>query len=177
MRNYNDEYLGERGLIVVQDESGREVATLLAPQNATPASLGPKLKRIGGHFYYPPSWAESNEARVDGAVWSSTQDFAAWLTGYLKFFGTRRARVQDRTNFKLPSSIELLPTGARPANILYTYVLGPKVSRTKPGIHVNLIVLAHRYDGRVNEIFNGNLHKFMPIEVQGRGYSFIELGR
>lgn len=170
-------YAQYRGLIIVRDENAREIATIHVPNYAAPVAVGATLKRlVNGHFYFPPSWTESNEATTDGAVWSNTQDFAAWLVGYLKFAGTRRQRLNNRTKFFNPASIELLPTGTRPDGIDYFYVLRPQVSRTKAGVHINLTVVAKRGYAEEN-IFDANLHAFDPIKVQGRGYTFIELGR
>lgn len=166
----------ERGLVVVADESGHEIATISVPCFATPVSLGARLKKIGGHFYFPPMWSETNTKKIDGAIWASSMDFAAWLTGYLKFGGTRRARLANRTRFFFPSSIELLPTGTRPRGVVYTYVLRPMPSRTKSGVHVHLAVFAMR-EGRDQLIFEGNLHKFDALVVNQRGYEYLELGR
>lgn len=182
MRNQTDStYVNQKGLIIVQDESGREIATLLVPNYATPVTIGERLKKIGGHFYFRPEsgWppAKVKRGQVNDVIWMGASDFAAWLTGYLKFFGSRRTKVSFRTNYFNEASIELLPTGERPHNVVYTYILRPKASRTKPGVHVNMTVLAQRYDGRVKDVFDGNLHSFVPTYVQGRGYTFLELGQ
>jgi hypothetical protein len=181
VKNTTDSYRFEKGLIVVQDESGREIATLLLPTDATPITVGERLKKIGGHFYFEPTFgrvtAELKRGQIDNVVWMGASDFAAWLTGYLKFFGSRRQRVADRTAYFNDSSVQLLPTGTRPNNIVYTYVLRPKASRTKPGVHVTMEVFAQRQDGRVKSVFDGNLHAFVPMKVQGRGYDWLELGR
>jgi len=170
-------YAQYKGLIIVRDENAREIATIYVPNFAAPVNMGATLKRlVNGHFYFPPSWTDGNASAVDGAIWTNTQDFAAWLTGYLKFFGSRRQKVSNRTRFFNEASIELLPTGTRPEGVDYIYVLRPQVSRTKSGVHVHMTVLAYRGYLEAN-IFDANLHAFDPVKVQSRGYEFIELGR
>lgn len=175
-------YDRESGLVIVRDESMVEVATLLVPNYATPVSLGARLKKIGGHFYYVPERGAMGEPqKVESVIWNSTTDFAAWLTGYLKFFGTRRRPVALRTGFVNVGSIELLPTGSRPDGITFYYTMRPQASRTKDGVHVNLSVMVDRHRsigyGQRRMIFDGNLHKFIPVEVQGNAHSFLEIGR
>jgi hypothetical protein len=156
-------------LVLVADENGSEIATLYVPRNGEPRSMGRLLKRIHGHFFYPPVGCD------DQPVWLNTCDFAAWLTGYLKFYGTRRQPVANRTFYTQSSGPLLLPTGARRTS-RYIYVLRPQASVSRDGWHVELTVYAVRDDGTQKDIFAGNLHKFDPSWVNGRGYSFLTLG-
>jgi hypothetical protein len=170
-------YAQYRGLVVVRDENYREIATLLVPKFGAPLQMGATLKRlVSGHFYFPTEFGANDEPTPVGAVWANTMDFAAWLTGYLKFYGSRRRRLGDRTGYNNEGSVELLPTGMRPDAIDYVYVLRPQASRTKPGVHLHLTIVAKRgYNER--NIFDTNLHALEPAAVQTRGYEFIELGR
>lgn len=159
----------ERALVIVADDSGRETATLLLPRLGNPSVVCKSLKRIHGHFFYPPIGCD------DQPTWLSTTDFAAWLTGYLKFFGSRRKPVSERTCYSEACGPMLLPTGARPEHS-YCYVLRPQASISRDGWHVTLTVYAVREDGTQKDIFSGNLHKLNPMTVQGRGYTFLALG-
>lgn len=177
MKTNQDLYSQYRGLVVVRDESRREIATLYIPSFAAPICVGPILKRlVSGHFYFPTEYGANGDIVTDGAVWANTLDFAAWITAYLKFGGTRRSRLANRTNYQGRRSVELLPTGTRVDGVDYVYTLRPQASMTKPGVHVHLSVTAVR-NGMEKSIFDHNLHAFVPAEVQGRGYTFIELGR
>ncbi len=178
MKTNQNLYEQYRGLVIVRDENYREIATLYIPSHASPIAVGPVLKRLmSGHFYFPTEYGANGDIVSDGAVWSNTMDFAAWLTAYLKFGGTRRQKLSNRTSYQTRRSVELLPTGTRVDGLDYIYTLRPQASRTKPGVHVHLSVTARRMTGAESVIFDHNLHAFVPAEVQGRGYSFIELGR
>ena len=177
MKTNPDLYSQYRGLVVVRDESRREIATLYIPSHAAPINIAPVLKRLmSGHFYFPTEYGANGDIVSDGAVWANTLDFAAWLTAYLKFGGSRRTRLSNRTSFQTRRSVELLPTGTRVDGVDYIYTLRPQASKTKPGVHVHLSVTAQR-GVEQSVIFDHNLHALVPAEVQGRGYTFIELGR